>query len=87
MKLTSLKCCLLAAAIILCTPIALSQDAHTQLVILGTGTPIINPDRSGPSVAVVVKAPLISLTLAPEWCVAPLLPPETSPLPRLRQRI
>ena len=29
--------------------------ANTQLVILGTGTPIINPDRSGPSVAVVVN--------------------------------
>src|ERR1051326_4116098 len=28
---------------------------HTQLVVLGTGTPIINPDRSGPSVAVVVN--------------------------------
>ena len=27
----------------------------TQLVILGTGTPIINPDRSGPAVAVVVN--------------------------------
>jgi len=29
--------------------------AKTQVVILGTGTPIINPDRSGPSVAVVVN--------------------------------
>jgi ribonuclease BN (tRNA processing enzyme) len=27
----------------------------TQLVVLGTGTPIINPDRSGPAVAVVVN--------------------------------
>jgi ribonuclease BN (tRNA processing enzyme) len=32
-----------------------TNNAHTQLVILGTGTPIINPDRSGPSVAVVVN--------------------------------
>ena len=32
-----------------------NQNAHTQLIILGTGTPIINPDRSGPSVAVVVN--------------------------------
>jgi ribonuclease Z len=52
MKFTSLK---FAALLLLCPPSALSQDAHTQLVILGTGTPIINPDRSGPSVAVVVN--------------------------------
>ena len=31
------------------------EGDHTQLVILGTGTPIINPDRSGPSVAVIVN--------------------------------
>src|ERR1051326_2400566 len=30
-------------------------SSKTQLVVLGTGTPIINPDRSGPSVAVVVN--------------------------------
>jgi len=29
--------------------------SKTQVVVLGTGTPIINPDRSGPSVAVVVN--------------------------------
>jgi ribonuclease Z len=52
MKFTSLK---FAALLLLCPPSALSQDAHTQLVILGTGTPIINPDRCGPSVAVVVN--------------------------------
>jgi len=43
------------AAIILCATTARSQDTKTQLVILGTGTPIINPDRSGPSVAVVLN--------------------------------
>jgi len=52
MKFSSLQ---LAALLLLCASTALSQDAHTQLVILGTGTPIINPDRSGPSVAVVVN--------------------------------
>src|SRR5678815_668562 len=52
MKFTSLK---LAALLLLCATIALSQDTKTQLVILGTGTPIINPDRSGPSVALVVN--------------------------------
>src|SRR3954469_20662631 len=46
---------LFTAAIILCATTARSQDTKTQLVILGTGTPIINPDRSGPSVAVVVN--------------------------------
>jgi ribonuclease BN (tRNA processing enzyme) len=34
---------------------AFAQQSPTQLVILGTGTPIIDPDRSGPSVAVVVN--------------------------------
>src|SRR5689334_19216728 len=34
---------------------ALAQPTTTQLVILGTGTPIINPDRSGPATAVVVN--------------------------------
>jgi ribonuclease BN (tRNA processing enzyme) len=52
MKFTFLK---LTAIFLLCASAALSQDTHTQLVILGTGTPIINPDRSGPSVAVVVN--------------------------------
>jgi ribonuclease Z len=40
-------------------PAAFPQTApapgKTQVVILGTGTPIANPDRSGPSVAVVVN--------------------------------
>jgi ribonuclease BN (tRNA processing enzyme) len=52
MKFTSLK---VTASLILCMSTALAQSAKTQLVILGTGTPIINPDRSGPSVAVVVN--------------------------------
>jgi ribonuclease Z len=52
MKFSSLK---FAALLILSTATALAQSAKTQLVILGTGTPIINPDRSGPSVAVVVN--------------------------------
>lgn len=34
---------------------ALPATTRTQVVILGTGTPIPNPDRSGPSVAVVVN--------------------------------
>ncbi|HEY2914429.1 MAG TPA: MBL fold metallo-hydrolase [Candidatus Angelobacter sp.] len=52
MKFSSLK---FAALFILSIATALAQPATTQLVILGTGTPIINPDRSGPSVAVVVN--------------------------------
>ena len=52
MKFTSLK---LAALLLLCVTSARSQPTKTQLVILGAGTPIINPDRSGPSVAVVVN--------------------------------
>jgi ribonuclease Z len=36
-------------------PQALIASGKTEVVILGTGTPIANPDRSGPSVAVVVN--------------------------------
>src|SRR6185369_17989252 len=44
------------AALLFLTAAAFAQPtSKTQLVILGTGTPIINPDRSGPSVAVVVN--------------------------------
>jgi ribonuclease BN (tRNA processing enzyme) len=32
-----------------------SQDSRTQVVLLGTGTPNADPDRSGPAVAVVVN--------------------------------
>ena len=34
----------------------LSQTARTQIVILGTGTPIPDPDRSGPGIAIVVDS-------------------------------
>lgn len=37
------------------SPAQSTSDNNTQLVVLGTGTPIINPDRSGPAVAVVVN--------------------------------
>jgi ribonuclease BN (tRNA processing enzyme) len=37
------------------SPAQSTSNNSTQLVILGTGTPIINPDRSGPAVAVVVN--------------------------------
>lgn len=41
---------LFSAAVLLAQPVS-----RTQVVILGTGTPILDPDRSGPSVAVVVN--------------------------------
>ena len=34
----------------------LSQSARTQIVILGTGTPIPDPDRSGPGIAIIVDS-------------------------------
>src|SRR6185369_16863570 len=44
------------AALLFLTAAAFAQPtSKTQLVILGTDTPIANPDRSGPSVAVVVN--------------------------------
>ncbi len=35
---------------------AVSQSARTRIVILGTGTPIPDPDRSGPAIAIVVDS-------------------------------
>lgn len=37
------------------TALAKTEPVKTQIVLLGTGTPIPDPDRSGPSVAIVVN--------------------------------
>jgi len=43
------------SALLLALPLALAaQPSRTQIVMLGTGTPIPDPDRSGPAVAIVV---------------------------------
>jgi ribonuclease BN (tRNA processing enzyme) len=36
--------------------LAVAQPSRTQIVMLGTGTPIPDPDRSGPAVAIVVDS-------------------------------
>lgn len=36
--------------------LAVAQSSRTQIVMLGTGTPIPDPDRSGPGVAIVVDS-------------------------------
>jgi ribonuclease Z len=53
----SRACVCTSFALVLCaTTLVLAQPgSKTQLVILGTGTPVLDPDRSGPSVAVVVN--------------------------------
>ena len=43
-----------AAALILLAPIPLAGQMTSRIVMLGTGTPRINPDRSGPATAIVV---------------------------------
>jgi len=48
---TSLLC-----TIALAPSLAFSQSSRTQIVMLGTGTPIPDPDRSGPAVAIVVDS-------------------------------
>ncbi len=40
---------------IFCTSFSLFSQTGTQLVLLGTGTPFSDPDRSGPSLAIVVN--------------------------------
>jgi ribonuclease BN (tRNA processing enzyme) len=45
------------AALIVALPgAALAQASHTQIVMLGTGTPIPDPERSGPAVAIVIDS-------------------------------
>ena len=53
MKKTILACALLFFV----TSIVIGQNKFngTQLVLLGTGTPFANPDRSGPALAIVVN--------------------------------
>ena len=48
--------CLNALAIALCTALALgaADQPATKIIMLGTGTPRPNPDRSGPATAIVV---------------------------------
>jgi len=47
---------LLIGIFILLPALAAGQPARTQIVMLGTGTPIPDPDRSGPGVAIVVDS-------------------------------
>jgi ribonuclease BN (tRNA processing enzyme) len=42
-------------ALVVSAGILAAQGSHTQVVLLGTGTPNPDPDRSGPAVAVVVN--------------------------------
>ena len=51
-RLVSLVFCLLSAIPI----VAASQQSRTQIVMLGTGTPIPDPDRAGQAVAIVVDS-------------------------------
>ena len=45
------------ALLILFAPILLSaQSSRTKIVMLGTGTPIPDPDRMGPSLAMIVDS-------------------------------
>ena len=42
------------AGILMLPAVMIGQSTRTQVVMLGTGTPIPDPDRSGPGVAIVV---------------------------------
>ena len=42
--------------VLLLTPHSLQAQSRTQIVMLGTGTPIPDPDRMGPSLAVIVDS-------------------------------
>ena len=42
--------------LVLMPALAFGQESRTQIVMLGTGTPIPDPDRSGPAVAILVDS-------------------------------
>lgn len=48
--------CLLAGLLLVVPIAAAAQSGRTQIIMLGTGTPIPDPDRSGPAVAIVVDS-------------------------------
>lgn len=56
-------------------------ESHTQVVLLGTGNPPADPDRSGPATAIVVNGTRTLSTSARASCDAqrPLSPTEASP--------
>jgi ribonuclease Z len=47
---------LLAAALLALPSAGIAQSSRTQVVMLGTGTPIPDPERSGPAVAIVIDS-------------------------------
>jgi ribonuclease BN (tRNA processing enzyme) len=47
---------LVLAALLAAPDVVASQSSRTQVVMLGTGTPIPDPDRAGPAVAIVVDS-------------------------------
>lgn len=56
MKDVAHRTALVIAAALAVPLIAASQPPRTQIVMLGTGTPIPDPDRAGPAVAIVVDS-------------------------------
>jgi ribonuclease Z len=46
----------IVSLLVLVPSLAFAQSPRTQIVMLGTGTPIPDPDRSGPAVAIVVDS-------------------------------
>ena len=59
MKPLAVRCALLGVGLLLATlenANAFAQPSRTTVVMLGTGTPIPDPDRNGPAVAIVVDS-------------------------------
>jgi len=57
--------------------------ARTKVVLLGTGTPVPDPDRSGPETAIVVDDSAILSISDPVLCVALRPPFSTGTSPHL----
>jgi len=52
-----------------------AASADLRVVFLGTGTPVPDPDRSGPAVAVVAGTQAYLVDAGPAWCAARARPP------------
>ena len=59
------------------------DPTRTKVVLLGTGTPVPDPDRSGPATAIVDDDNAYLVDFGPGLCGAPKGPSSTCTLPHL----
>ena len=77
----------LALAIVARPTIGQAPQPETKVVLLGTGTPNADPDRSGPAVAIVVGDQSYLIDAGPASCAGPRRPRAIETCPRFGRPI